>query len=330
MAYFLVSVSNKTNLNLCMRYGLAGFTSSINGLWTFVEIQEGDYVSFLYGARVFNLYKVMRKEALRGADKLPPWLPVTFKMSGKTYYFPFRLYLDPVRQLNEPMVRPEFAYVAENLLLRGGYRKTHFQADRITLHSVSQMGELSNHLTEELELNGYETFQPKLTWNRSLESSPEVFYFQELILQSLIRHYLSGVHKLQHLFLNIGLNNLKGSDFEALGEKALPEGHVDLLIKDTQPVGISRKIIVEVKARAAGIEDVMQLKDYMYESGEECMAGVLIAREYSRKVLQKAQDEGILPLLYLFEGIDTQRAYPFEELERSLQLEVTEYARSRG
>jgi hypothetical protein len=73
MAYFLISVSNKTNLNLCMRYGLAGFTSSINGLWTFVEIQEGDHVSFLYGARVFNLYKVVKKEALKGADKLPPW-----------------------------------------------------------------------------------------------------------------------------------------------------------------------------------------------------------------------------------------------------------------
>jgi len=73
MAYFLVSVSNRTNLDLCMKHGLAGFTSSINGLWTFVEIQEGDYVSFLYGARVSNLYKVTEKRAFKNADKLPPW-----------------------------------------------------------------------------------------------------------------------------------------------------------------------------------------------------------------------------------------------------------------
>ncbi|GAH66109.1 unnamed protein product, partial [marine sediment metagenome] len=89
-----------------------------------VEIQEGDYVSFLYGARVSNLYKVTEKRAFKNADKLPPWPSVTFRMSGKTYYFPFRLYLKPIRELNEPMVRPEFAYVAESLLLRGGYRKT--------------------------------------------------------------------------------------------------------------------------------------------------------------------------------------------------------------
>lgn len=313
-----------------MRYGLAGFTSSVNGLWTFVEIQEGDYVSFLYGARVFNLYRVMRKEALRGADKLPPWPSVTFRMSGKTYYFPFRLYLDPVRHLNEPMVRPEFSYVAENLLLRGGYRKTHFQADQITLHAVSQMGELSNHFTEQLELNSYQTFDPRLTWNRNLESSPEVFYFQELILQSLIRHYLGDVHKLQGFFLNIGLGNLEASDFEVLGEKALPEGHVDILLKDAQPIGTSRRIIVEVKARAARVEDIMQLKDYMHESGAECMAGVLIARKYSKKISQKARDEGILPLVYLFEGTSTEDAHLFEELKRNLQLEVIEHDRSRG
>jgi hypothetical protein len=330
MAYFLVSVSNRTNLDLCMRYGLAGFTSSVNGLWTFVEIQEGDYVSFLYGARVFNLYKVMSKEALRGADKLPPWPSVTFRMSGKTYYFPFRLHLDPVRHLNEPMVRPEFSYVAENLLLRGGYRKTHFQADQITLHAVSQMGELSNHPSEPLKLDSYQTFQPKLTWNKSLESSPEVFHFQELILQSLIRHYLCDVHELQGFFLSIGLNNLEASDFEALGEKALSEGHVDILLKDTQPVGTSRKIIVEVKARAAGIEDIMQLRDYMHELGAECIAGVLVARRYSKGISQKARDEGILPLIYLFEGTNAQDAHLFEELKRNLRLEVTEYDRSRG
>ena len=93
MAYFLISVSNKTNLELCIKYGLAGFTNSISGLWTFVEIEEGDYVSFLYGARVFNLYRVINKRAFMNAETLAPWPSVTFQMSGKTYCFPFRLYL---------------------------------------------------------------------------------------------------------------------------------------------------------------------------------------------------------------------------------------------
>ena len=65
--------------------------------------------------------------AYKNAENLPPWPPVTFRMSGNTYYFPFRLYLKQERTLDEPMIRPEFAYVAENLLLRGGYRKTHFK-----------------------------------------------------------------------------------------------------------------------------------------------------------------------------------------------------------
>ena len=67
MSYFLISVSTKTNLDLCVKYALAGFTNSINGLWTYTEIQVGDFVSFLYGAKVFNLYRVVKKEACKNA-----------------------------------------------------------------------------------------------------------------------------------------------------------------------------------------------------------------------------------------------------------------------
>ena len=125
-SYFLVSLSNRANLDLCERYSLAGFTNSINGVWIFLDIRDGDFISFLYGAKAHNLYIVEKKEALKSAQNLPPWAPLTFRVSRRTYYFPFRLTLTPVRKLEEPMVRSEFAYVAENLLLRGGYRKTHF------------------------------------------------------------------------------------------------------------------------------------------------------------------------------------------------------------
>ncbi|WP_297477995.1 hypothetical protein [Thermococcus sp.] len=90
--YFLVSLSNRENLELCVKYNLAGFTNSTNGLWTFFDIEVGDYISFLYGARVRNLYRVAKKVAYKSAEKLPPWPPITFR-SKRTYYFPFRLLL---------------------------------------------------------------------------------------------------------------------------------------------------------------------------------------------------------------------------------------------
>lgn len=319
-SYFLISVSNRTNLDLCIKHALAGFTNSISGLWTFMEVQEGDFISFLYGARVFNLYKVMKKEAIKNADKLPPWPSVTFRMSGKTYYFPFRLYLTPLREFIEPMVRPEFSYVAENLLLRGGYRKTHFQADQTTLQSVSQMGSLYNSSKEDLTINNYDTFTPMLTWNRSLASPPEIFYFQEFILQSLVRQWLSKNVNLQDLFASCGLNNLQAKDFEVLGEKALPEGHIDILIKDCIPAGYARRIIIEVKTGKATPQDIVQLRNYMVEIGEECVLGILIARDFPKKVQQESENRGIKCFAYSFGQIDRAQKYSLEELKSKFQL----------
>ncbi|MEM1548104.1 MAG: hypothetical protein QXU09_00710 [Thermoproteota archaeon] len=188
--YFLVSVSNRKNLELCIRHALAGFTNSINGLWTFLDIHVDDFISFLYGARVYNLYRVVKKEAFKNAENLPPWPPVTFKVSRRTYYFPFRLHLKQERVLEEPMVRPEFAYVAENLLLRGGYRKTHFQADAVTFYNVSNMGTRFEGVNEILHLQGT-IFQPKITFRRE-RVNLETFYFHELILQSLVKNKIKN------------------------------------------------------------------------------------------------------------------------------------------
>ncbi|MDI6603402.1 MAG: hypothetical protein QME57_04865 [Patescibacteria group bacterium] len=320
MAYFLVSVSNKINLDLCIKHALAGFTNSINGLWTFAEIQEGDFISFLYGARVFNLYKVEKKEAIKNANQIGPWPSVTFRMSGKTYYFPFRLYLNPLREFIEPMVRPEFAYVAENLLLRGGYRKTHFQADQTTLQSVSQMGSICNKPVENLKINDYETFVPMLTWNRSLVSPPEVFYFQEFILQSLTRQWLSQNANLQFLFDSSELNTLQASDFEVLGEKALPEGHIDILIKDRMPVGYNRNIIVEVKTGKAKTQDIVQLGNYAREIGKECISKILIARVFPKKLQQGSVDKEIKCFIYTFDQINKSQKYTLEELKANFNL----------
>lgn len=322
-SYFLISVSNRRNLDLCIRYSLAGFTNSINGAWTFLEAQEGDYISFLYGAKAFNLYVVRVKEAIENAETIPPWEPITFRQSGRTYYFPFRLHLTPVRGFEESLVRAEFAYVAENLLLRGGYRKTHFQADQTTLQAVSEMGNLWSGYVSKLEAPSYSTFVPLFTARRENQHIPEVFQLHEFILQSLIRRYLCDSDNLQKLLSGIEIKDISAENFEVLGEKAFPEGLVDILIKEAIPIGMARKIIVEVKAGAAKKQDLTQLSAYRNEIAEECIAIVLIARKFGSQILKYAERERIKLVRYAFARLDEANGfYKFDELLGSLGLEI--------
>ncbi len=294
MSYFLVAVSNRENLDLCLRYGLAGFTSSASGLWTYLDIREGDFVSFLYGARVFNLYEVVTKTCYLNAQDLPPWPSVTFEPSGRTYYFPFRAQLRPIRTFDERLVRMEFAYVGENLLLRGGYRKTHFQADQTTLQAVSEMGTLAEQECESLDLGGAATFTPLLTSEKSQAKEPEVYLFKELFLQAIVRSYVSRGKNLSTLLVGTGLADHKVDDLEVLSEKAFPEGHVDLLVKEATPKGVSKKVVIEVKRRAARKADVDQLTSYRTTLGSECAGTVLLASVASPKVRQYADGAGVL------------------------------------
>ena len=314
--YFLVSVSNRMNLELCMRYALAGFTNSINGLWAFLDIAVGDYISFLYGARVKNLYRVVKKLAFRNAENLPPWNPVTFKISKKTYYFPFRLFLEQERVLDEPMIRPEFSYVAENLLLRGGYRKTHFQADTITFYNVSTMGKPFYGENESIEF-GEEIYTPKIVFKREYQYIPERYYFRELILQSLIRRRISN--KIFSSILEYFDIDNQPDEFEILGEKALPEGFVDIFIKLKHPTGINKYLLVEVKTGNAQKKDVEQLKGYVSEFGKEAMGGMLIARKFSKSI---SKEQHILLAQYNFNNLDYEKEHPYEELLSMLNIEL--------
>jgi hypothetical protein len=318
MNYFLISVSNRKNLELCIKYAMAGFTNSINGAWTFVEINEGDFISFLYGAKAFNLYRVKKKVALKNAEDIPPWPSVTFSMSGNTYYFPFRLLLEPIRKLEEPLVRAEFAYVAENLLLRGGYRRTHFQADQTTLQAVSQMGGLYKDKIDNFDYAAYEMFELRFTKNRSLVKKPQIFLFQELILQSLIRKYLSEYNNLEKILSAFGIG-LSSEKLEILGEKALPEGHVDLFLKEAIPIGESKKIVIEVKTSAASQKDVDQVFSYAEELGDECMKGILIASKFSKKVINYAKQKDVGLVIYDVD-VDFNQSIGFGTLLSKLNL----------
>ncbi len=317
-SYFLISVSNKENLELCKKFALAGFTNSINGVWTFSELQEGDFVSFLYAARAHNLYVIEKKEVIDNADGFPPWKSVTFRMSGKTYYFPFRLYLKPIRKFDEPLVRNEFAYVAENLLLRGGYRKTQFQADQTTLQNVSQMGIVYKEKIEPIAVPQYSTFIPKFTTNRKEILNPKIFLFQEIILQALIRQHLLEIENMKKFLDMININNLDAERLEVLSEKALPEGHIDILIKEAIPLGLSRKIIIEVKSGKASEKDFEQLKKYLNELEDECLKGVLIARDFSKKSAVKFSK--VVPFSYALANFDSDNK-SFDELKKEFKIQ---------
>ncbi len=302
-SYYLLAVSTRHNLHLCIKHALAGFTNSLSGFWTYIDITPGDFVSFLYGAQVYNLYEVDQKVAYENADQLPPWPPLVLQPSGLMYHFPFRLNLRPVRSLVESLVRPQFAYVAENLLLRGGYRKTHFQADQTTLQQVSELGVPASGAVEPLEFDA-QPFTPKVTLAKSGSNIPYVFPLRELIVQSLLRKHLAVAANLQRLLDSLGIRGPGAGSLEVLGEKAFPEGHIDLLIKEATPKGLSRKVVVEVKLSAGTSGDIGQLQAYRNQLGEECVGAVLVARAFGRRVQEKAGHEGIGCVTYGFEGLD--------------------------
>jgi len=319
-SYFLVSVSTSENLELCIKHGLAGFPSGANGAWTFCEIEEGDFVSFLYGARAHNLYRVTKREAIKGADVLPPWKPLIFKESGKTYSFPFRLQLQPVRTFTEGLVRTEFSYVAENLLLRGGYRKTHFQADQTTLQSVSEMGTATDRPAVDLPMPQYSTFTLRFTRNQKLSNPPEICRFQETILQSAIRRHLLSDGNLARLLMRLSFTDIRADALEVLGEKAFPQGHVDLLLKQRVPLGTALRIPIEVKMNRGQVKDLLQLRGYMDEIGRECPMGILVASDFNKRAATMARNKGIKLIAYKLTS-DLKETPTFDEIYRGLTLE---------
>jgi hypothetical protein len=320
-SYFLISVSTGKNLELCIKHGLAGFPSGESGAWTFCEIEEGDLVSFLYGARAHNLYAVRKREALRDAENLGPWELLKFRESGKTYSFPFRLHLQPMRLFNELLVRAEFAYVAENLLLRGGYSKTHFQADQTTLQSVSEMGTLANGAAVPFPVAEHTTFTPRFTRSKELVKTPEVSRFKEPILQSAIRRHLMSETNLQMLLSRVRIQEIRASELEILGEKALPQGHIDLLLKRRVPLGSGLKIPIEVKTKKAQPKDLDQLHSYMDELRGECPTGILIASDFNKSIIGRAMDANIRLVGYALNS-DLTQTPTFEEIHEGLTLEL--------
>jgi len=102
---------------------------------------------------------------------------------------------------------------------------------------------------------------------RKEKEDSERFRFHELILQSLVRKKIRGEA------LSMILEHFEASrpidEFEVLGEKALPEGFVDIFIKMRHPEGGNLYLVIEVKTGRARPQEVAQLYSYINEFGSD-------------------------------------------------------------
>ena len=313
-SYFLVAVSTKQNLEDCREYCLAGFPETGNGAWTFADIDTGDYVSFLYGAKAHDLYRVVDKIAVSNASEIGPWPALEFS-SGESH-FPFRLELHRERKFKESLVRSEFQYIAENLLLRGGYSRSHFQADRTTLQRVSQMGQRNE---TDGKSGDWTTQETTAKWVRKQGGFkyPEQSRFVEYTLHALLRKHLADEKVMSDFTEQTGFTELLDRNVEILGERALPEGHVDLLIRDSEPVGRATNVPIEVKLNRCSEDDLEQLTGYIRQLEPECPGGVLLAETIPRDF---ETPNNVKVVRTSFEGLDMGTQQQFQDMLDSLRL----------
>lgn len=128
-----------------------------------------------------------------------------------------------------------------------------------------------------------------------------------------------SVDKLQVFLAELQLPAEIAEDLEVLGENALPEGHVDLLLKQRIPLGSSLKIPIEVKTNRAQSDDLVQLKGYMDGLHGDCSRGILIALDFSKEVLRDAPALSIDLVSYRL-AADLKQTPTFDDILQGLTL----------
>src|SRR5262249_45428907 len=138
-------------------------------------------------------------------------------------------------------------------------------------------------------------------------------------LQSAIRRHLTSESNLQGMLNELGFPDVSAMELEVLSEKALPQGHIDILLKRRVPLGSDMKIPIEVKTKKAQPKDLTQLCGYMTELRGECLVGVLVAQDFHRQVIASAKDLAVALVRYsLAETLGDPMT--FEELKEGLRL----------
>jgi RecB family endonuclease NucS len=118
---------------------------------------------------------------------------------------------------------------------------------------------------------------------------------------------------------DISVDQVKAENLEVLGERALPEGHIDIFIKEAVPIGESKSILIEIKKEKASTKDFGQLAAYLREFGTECVRAVLIAKDFGKKGSQS--HKGKITALKYSVTSDLSTPQNFEELVKCVKLE---------
>ncbi len=159
--YFIVILSNKDNLDKCIKCKVAGFPETKSGMWAYLDINKGDYVSFYYNGKIINLYKIIDKfipkayaigaigadeeqkstkeesrKEIKGKDSQYDPVPLGDcvekwnAIKGKNYLiirFPYRFNLELVASGEKVIFDKTVQRFGLNLIPRGGLQKSHVQ-----------------------------------------------------------------------------------------------------------------------------------------------------------------------------------------------------------
>jgi len=80
--------------------------------------------------------------------------------------------------------------------------------------------------------------------------------------------------------------NIPADKFEVLGEKALPEGYVDIFIKLKHPIATNKYILAEVKTGKIQKKELNQINGYVSEFDGDSAGAMMIAKEFPRTIPQ--------------------------------------------
>ena len=94
---------------------------------------------------------------------------------------------------------------------------------------------------------------------------------------------------------------------------------MDIFIKLRHPQTNNIYLLTEVKTGKASRKDFQQLQKYISEFGNECKGGILIAKDFPRRI---SISDNIIKMKYSFEDLDCNSEYTFGELLDKLKIEV--------
>lgn len=248
--YFIVTLSSEENLNKCINNNIAGFPETDNGMWAYLDINNGDYISFFYNGRIFNLYKVAKKfipNAFHnkkgiGSSKYDPvplspngnqWKAIHTR-KNKNIYFPYRLSLDPINKLKfatSVIFKNGLERLGINLIPRAGLKKSHFQLSIKDIKKIFGKKISVNAISKSFNLNDFVEIAQRIRIPNNIPiSTISDLTTKEIFLQALIKRILEASIK-QYANNVLNINNI--DDLEFFSEQAVYGGEADIVISNS-------------------------------------------------------------------------------------------------